>query len=332
MAPPTALQLAMASMFTESFFFGIYTVLEVVVVYILFARRRGAQKSLVALLYLSLFMYALVTTHMVLEVVQSMQTVVSLQNVQTRTIVGSLLSASGDCILIWRAWVVWSYNYWVIVIPVIAVLLETAFNFISSAAVSTSNSFTVFALPSSILTMVNNIICTALIAGRIGYMQWTTRKVLGKNSGTISARSYTGIMLLFIESGFIFTAVQIITVILDQIANPGIHVVINLYTPLMGLLPTLIIVLVHFEKVPGSHSTRQHESQQASGRTYVGSQLRFAQSGNTGATSITASRGPIFASGPLDSMQEYGGTLELDLVKTDSDLTKANQLGAYGSV
>jgi len=112
-----------------------------------------------------------------------------------------------------------------------------------------------FVVVPAALIVTNTLLCTLLIVGKIWYMQCRLRQV---TNGTMALSSYKGAVALIIESGALYATSQLLCLTLYHVKNPGLPVLLNMHIPLIGILPTLIIVLVHFNMVPGSHTTEQY--------------------------------------------------------------------------
>jgi len=119
------------------------------------------------------------------------------------------------------------------------------------------------------LIVANTSICTLLIVGRIWYMHYEVNRTGGAVATQSSA--YKGALMLVIESGALYALAQLLSLILNHIKNIGLPILLDLEIPLIGILPTLILVIVHFRTVPGtrmsmsyySHSHQKDASQPA---------------------------------------------------------------------
>jgi len=143
-----------------------------------------------------------------------------------------------------RVWVVWGHNYLVALGPLIIMIVAAGFSF-NSVSLRDPEIRRFFVVAPSALIVVNTTICTLLIAGRIWYIRHQVRRIAGGRM--YAASGFSGTVILFIETGALYSAMQIVSLILDRIDNPGLHILLDLQIPLIGILPTLIIVFVHFE-------------------------------------------------------------------------------------
>jgi len=262
------LQMHYVEILCEAVLYGVFCVLIAIVVWLLMSSRkiRGAHK---ALFYLSLAMFALVTLQLGFEMQQVTRgDDVPLYNIQAQAITIGVLIATGDSILIWRVWVVWGRNYWIAVPSFLMALLTFALSCVGVANI-TNISWTLivpkFSEAVSALIVANTVISTSLIIGRVLYIQYQTRGVSKLSSSRPTRSPYTGALLLIAESGAVWTVCQILSLVLGQTHNNGVSTVLDLQVPLVGIMPTTIILLVYFDLVPGSHANDEYMSTIRSG-------------------------------------------------------------------
>jgi hypothetical protein len=120
---------------------------------------------------------------------------------------------------------------------------------------------------SIILLAVNNILCTCLIAGRILYIRHKNAVLFGNMSRTIEG--YMSAVLLIVESGTIYTLLVLLQIALSFTNSAGARIVNVAIIPLLGVLPTLIVVLAHHNKDPGSAACREAAAKSRSHPTSV---------------------------------------------------------------
>ncbi|KAL0957957.1 hypothetical protein HGRIS_000137 [Hohenbuehelia grisea] len=302
----------------ESALYGVFATLIAVVLYLLFSGRRISTAHR-ALFWVSVFMFALVTVHLGLEMQQVTKADgVPVQNIQAQSIMIAFLIAIGDSILVWRVWVVWARNYWVAAFPFVLTIATWVLSMIASAEIT--NAPWVFIIPKfsqaiSALYVANTVSATGLIIGRVLYIQRSVHSVSGSSNRATSKR-YTGALLLIVESGLVWTVCQIIGLILANIKDTGITTILNLQVPLIGIMPTMIILIVHFDLVPGSHANETYQATMksgfqansgapSSGRTYGSAPSSHKQHGTDGSSTNfeldpwkVASRGQTSTFGP----------------------------------
>ncbi|KAG6898503.1 hypothetical protein C0993_006410 [Termitomyces sp. T159_Od127] len=201
-------------------------------------------------------MFVISVIHLGLVIQQFAAVVIPVANFQTQIVLSALQFVIGDMVLIWRVWVIWGKNYYVAAGPLIIMIIAACFTFNEATLTETRIFFTT--APTAMI-VANTTICTLLISGRIWYMHRELVKASGTISGTwhSTGGGYKGAMILIIESGSLYALTQLCSLILDHVHSPGLSIMLNLEIPLIGILPTLIVVLVHFHMVPGNNSNKR---------------------------------------------------------------------------
>jgi hypothetical protein len=151
----------------------------------------------------------------------------------------------GELILIYRCWLLWSRNYWVIILPIFTAIVSLGNlcdNFpklpltgLRSVAVCVSVTLNLFppiyptrdGTPPSLLCsragfsllLCTNVLVTTLIIARIWYLSpRKTHDALGGRFPTGTGRAAIDII---IESGLLYLVVQLIFVVLFAIGHPA---------------------------------------------------------------------------------------------------------------
>ncbi|KAL0947484.1 hypothetical protein HGRIS_013589 [Hohenbuehelia grisea] len=196
--------------------------------------------------WLGIIMFVLTTVQLGLVLQQVTVAVVPLANARAQVAIAMIQFMMGDSILIWRVWVVWNRSWKATIVPVALMLAAAGARtpiIISPVLVRAFVSDI-----ASIIIVVNVGLCTLLIGGRIWYIQ----REVSKNLNSPYRRTYKAVMLLLIESGGLYFISQLLGIILSKVHNLGVHTVLDIQVPLIGILPTLIVLLVYLEMVPGS--------------------------------------------------------------------------------
>ena len=170
---------------------------------------------------------------------------------ETNALVGADLLISitdfiGSLILIYRCWLLWSRNYWVIILPSLISIASLGKALMTMAAswcsptifVSVCFSVVLYLLlrinpnspmapPSLVplglaafsLPLGTNVIVTTLLAGRIWYL--SPHKARNMGSAQFPTRTRHAAIDIVIESGMLYLAVQFVFVILFAIRHPA---------------------------------------------------------------------------------------------------------------
>ncbi|KAF8075307.1 hypothetical protein FPV67DRAFT_628451 [Lyophyllum atratum] len=246
--------LQLVAVMSESLFVGSYFILIVLVCcilvyalgnhlghlcrYITDASCRSTKYGKISTMLRTLFgasvaMFIISAVHLGL-VVQELGAKESLpENGQAQIIISMFQFLIGELILLWRLWVVWERSYWIVVIPIVLIISATGLtlNLLSSHDVF-------FAVPPVALIVTNAALCTSLIAGKIWYVGWKVRSIVEvavkkKNSW------WRGAAALIIEPGVLYTAIQILSLILHYRKSVALPILLDLQVPVIGVLPTL---------------------------------------------------------------------------------------------
>ncbi|KAF5382204.1 hypothetical protein D9615_004387 [Tricholomella constricta] len=261
MGPSRAL-LQYFSIMAESFLIGVYAVLVLLVCWILKTRHRGMPTMHKILFGASITMWFIAAAHLALLIQEASIGVFPTRRVGQAIILLSVFQfVIGDLILIWRVWVIWNRNYWIAAGPFSLMVTAASFTCRMASAPETHNFF--FITAPVVLIVANTSICTFLIAGRVWYMRYRLKKLADSAMVSYSHHSVRGAIGLLVESGALYATCQLISLILHYVGSNGLSVMLNLEIPLIGILPTLIIVLVHFKMVPGTDHRMSHSGDAA---------------------------------------------------------------------
>jgi len=242
----------------EAFFYGCYTILFAVSIYLMFHNPRRGNGVNKPIFIISGFLYLSCSTHFALEFSHFYRVLVTtgvngFAN-ETNALIGADLLISvtdfiGELILIYRCWVLWSRNYWVIILPsllstasivCVSVVLHLLLRINPNSPIA-PHSLVPLGLAAFALPLGTNVIVTSLIAGRIWYL--TPRKA---RMGSAQFPSGTGraAIDIVVESGMLYLVVQLIFVILFAIGHPAQGVVGVIAVQIYGIAPTLILIRV----------------------------------------------------------------------------------------
>lgn len=174
---------------------------------------------------------------------------------ETNALVGADLLISitdfiGELILIYRCWLLWSRNYWVIILPslistasivCVSVVLSLLLRINPNSPIAPP-SLVPLGLAAFTLPLGTNVIVTTLISLRIWYL--SPRKAHNMRSARFPTGTGQAAIDIVVESGMLYLAVQLIFVILFAIRHPAQGIVGVIAVQIYGIAPTLILIRV----------------------------------------------------------------------------------------
>ncbi|KAJ7448666.1 hypothetical protein B0H11DRAFT_340224 [Mycena galericulata] len=151
-----------------------------------------------------------------------------------------------DALLLFRFWTIWSGNYYVVALPGLAFLTSMILSAILIAELSEPGN-TIWttisvnlAIPYWSISISMTVILTSLIVGRLLFMRYRLRKLMGSNAPT----PYVTVVAMVVESAAIYSINGLIFLVSYGVNSP----VQNLALPLLGqtqsIAPLLIILRV----------------------------------------------------------------------------------------
>jgi len=154
-----------------------------------------------------------------------------------------------DALLLYRCYIVWNCNRWVIAVPCLIFSASTVLSMISlvQSALPNANFFqkstTNFSVPWISLTSALNLLVTGLIAGRILYMGHKYGRVLSKTNSS-HYNPYTGVIAIIVESALPLSIVGIIFSVALKKGSPIAIFFAITFGAFTALAPQLIILRV----------------------------------------------------------------------------------------
>ncbi|TFY70721.1 hypothetical protein EVG20_g2298 [Dentipellis fragilis] len=265
----------------QTYVFGMYTVLFSIAVYLLLAERERS-KSNIILLSPVLILYTSSATFFMLGVVTTSSTLLRdskslevVENLSATTHIVQLVCEAtncviGDLVVIWRAWVVWERKPYILCIS-LCLLAGTAFTAyalpyeiakFSAESQVIYGAFSNFSFAFGALTLTTNLWVTALFA----YRAWSHYRYVQRMVGS-RFHSRTRPLLVLVECGSFYCVAwvshfyaldgdarsstdddhhpwQITQIVLLAVRSRAVYVVNGVLPQLIGIYPTLIIILV----------------------------------------------------------------------------------------
>ncbi|VDB95596.1 unnamed protein product [Peniophora sp. CBMAI 1063] len=245
----------LAGIVCEGILFGIFLTLISAAFWILLEKRGRGQRNL-PFLVAALVMFGLSFAQIIVDTVNVFRAFIPLDRAQrilfllnvTEPIFAAkhaiyfTMMLVGDAIVIFRAYVVWDRNYWVIIVPVLcwigsgvsAYQTIWAVRHIASASIEgeTKWGLAVFAL-----SLSANGIATGLIAWRI----WKHARTMSKT--VLSSGPQLGpVVRIVLESGAVNAAYLLAYLIVLQSGSHGLEIMANISTPLIGIIYSVVII------------------------------------------------------------------------------------------
>ncbi|KIJ28814.1 hypothetical protein M422DRAFT_269865 [Sphaerobolus stellatus SS14] len=162
----------------------------------------------------------------------------------TYTALYALIDFTSQMALIYRCWIIWSRNYYVVILPALVALATLASEF---ALVVIPNAFPAENIPWTAFfalgpfsfagSMITNAVITILTVYRI----WKVAKEL-EEAMVNKGKPYRLIVAILLESGLILLLIQTIWLILWEVGNEvGFPVVSGAITQIYGFIPTVLL-------------------------------------------------------------------------------------------
>ncbi|KAF8463548.1 hypothetical protein DFH94DRAFT_817779 [Russula ochroleuca] len=252
---------ALVGFICEAFFYGCYTLLFVIAVYLNPNGPNRWPRVKRPVFILSMFMYLFCSIHFALQFnhfyeALNARGVKGFANVTSTVIAAgidmTLADFTGELIFIYRCWVLWSENYWVIIVPTLGAIsgivsiAEVVHLVIHTHETSPT-------LPASVVRwnsvvfiakVCANLMVTVLIVVRMWYLSPRKRRdFLGAN---LSTGTGWAAIVIVIESGVLYLVAQIIPLILYAIRHPALGLVSSMSVQIYGIASILIFVRMSY--------------------------------------------------------------------------------------
>ncbi|EPQ58590.1 hypothetical protein GLOTRDRAFT_127087 [Gloeophyllum trabeum ATCC 11539] len=249
----------LVAIFLESMFFGMFFILYCIVLWIL-SHKRTSRRANIVMMSTVTTMFVLAIVHLAIDLSRIMDAFIGQKNVQdgallyyanlsnpkqvAKTVVYATQTIIGDSFVVYRTWVVWNRNLWVIIFPALCIVGNAVTGYGVSyelAQVVPGADIFLSTLQPWItsffsLTFCTNVICTALIAGRLW---WRERSI-----GHAAQMSFLPVVAVVVESGAIYSAALISLLVVYLSGSNGQYPALDLVNPLIGVTFSLILVRI----------------------------------------------------------------------------------------
>ncbi|KAF7350778.1 hypothetical protein MSAN_01639000 [Mycena sanguinolenta] len=226
----------MTELWVGTFFYGIYLVLFCICIYILLNRPRPGNA---VLLVTAIALFTLSTVQAVLNLVLGATEIDYLDLPfdkinRAAEIIYGVTNIIADALVIYRCYIVWDRNVYVIILPLLMLAVTSVFGV----------DIKLPANPYFSLSLATNVLVTALTAGRIW---WICRQCrLYSKFTTAQQKRCMSAIGIIAESGVLYPASILAYLILGAIPKVSIvqEPIYQMMAQIMGIAPTLIIVRV----------------------------------------------------------------------------------------
>ncbi|KAK0462525.1 uncharacterized protein EV420DRAFT_1193375 [Desarmillaria tabescens] len=152
----------------------------------------------------------------------------------------------GDCILLYRCWVIYDRRWMVVICPIVMYIVETGCGIAAVYIETTISRGSVVINPKifpllatfQALTLATNIIATSLILIRI----WTIRRALLELIPSVKNHLLSNAIYVLVESAFMYTASVIVMLIVYVLRSNATYIVSQAVVQIIGIAFNLIII------------------------------------------------------------------------------------------
>jgi uncharacterized membrane protein YozB (DUF420 family) len=258
MAHLTLIAAALISIFVESALYGSFAILYTTSTVILIQKKNKQQGgSSIAMLFISSIMFILATLHISLCFLRLFNAFVGSDDPETflKSTISSpsfilknatfvLQTLVGDAFMIYRVHIIWA-GRWIVVPPVVGCLISTGIGAallqshaqVTAAKLIYETSLRHWFIAFSILTLLTELACTMLIAGRIWYIH-------RKTSALVQGPSLTPTIVLIVESGAMYSICVTLMLILFMSDDYAHKRCLDATVQIIGVVFSMIIVRV----------------------------------------------------------------------------------------
>ncbi|THU89263.1 hypothetical protein K435DRAFT_678344, partial [Dendrothele bispora CBS 962.96] len=252
----------LVSIFIQTLLYGAYVVVFGLTVWILAFKRLQKESINKPMLFIAIIMFVLATMHIGVNYTRIIRAFITFKDEpgdppayfnqlsEFTQIFGSAIYVAqtlvGDSVVLYRCYLVWNHNKLVVVFPLFLLFGSTACGvgiLYSFAKVVPQAEIFVDELQHWIvsffsLTLATNLICTALVAYRIWYINHLA------STFSLGSGGLYPIMLMVIESGMVYSLTLTALLVLYKTQSWFQYVLLDAISPIVGLVFSMIIVRI----------------------------------------------------------------------------------------
>lgn len=281
----------MIGIWLESVFWGFYTGLLVLCVWVFRYRRRRLSTGVLTGVVI---MYILATVHCMGEMQRMVNgwvdhhgslAVLTHFNTDSSVLgmaIYAINNSLSDAVVVWRCIVVWQRDWRACTLPIL-LLIGTTVNGLWFAALFKdfrmddeayserlrSNGIAFFAL-----SLATNSITTSLVAGRIW---WLAHRVYTPG---LSTGRYNAVVAMLVESGIFYSTIKVAELVLYTLNSPAVFIVFYSMAQIMCITPTAIFMFVALGIIDSSvpqQTINPERSFMERGAAITGASFQFAR-------------------------------------------------------
>ncbi|KAF8804520.1 hypothetical protein BYT27DRAFT_7340124 [Phlegmacium glaucopus] len=247
----------------QGFFYGLYT--AIFAMYLeYYAARENTCRSITIIFYAHSTLYVFTVATFALNIAitiietETVNTLVLYYIYVITIVIYGFCDFISQAILVYRCWIVWGYNTYVVIIPAILIFafLPIWLSIVGSVYIANNQLATAKqdwaykVVPTCLgMSLTVNALVTGLIAFRIVKVYCQVKPILyGKMLGTSSECRLRSIVFIVIESAMVLFAFQVVwvvcTIVKADAASDVINVIVGTHQMLIGITPTIIQVRV----------------------------------------------------------------------------------------
>ncbi|TFK71147.1 hypothetical protein BDN72DRAFT_817940 [Pluteus cervinus] len=266
MGKPLSFAIAgLVSVWAETMLYGVYSTIFFESLYITHKRKRRSSSSVKVFTIATILMYIIATLHVSIGLYRLLKGFVWLEGENAAaiyfstfkgiwehtlyTVLNLLMIWMGECLLVYRCYIIWGCNIWVVLPSILLFLAGVAVNV--PVLVYWTKHGAVLGNPlrpalSSIypLAFVQNLLATGLIAYRL-----VVQHYFSQNSGIRPNGSRLGLMnvvRIILESAMLYCVEFFVLIILYILKHPAQYIILSMVTPTIGIVFNMILVRLQF--------------------------------------------------------------------------------------
>ncbi|KIY70508.1 hypothetical protein CYLTODRAFT_419732 [Cylindrobasidium torrendii FP15055 ss-10] len=250
----------LASIICEALCYGAFTVLFVAAAWVMLSQRKRKPLN-VTLLTTVTVLWILSTTHLVLDGIRLFSAFLGDQTPEeyyltlsnplqvAKTAVYATMTLVGDAFVIYRVYIVWNRNWWIVLMPLFLLAgtgvagYGATYMFTKATPGSPvfEGSFKSWVTSFIAFTLITNISCTFIIALRIMNIQRGVKRSATQQAAKMPVHS---VLTMLLESAAIYSVSVLVFMITYVCESNSQYIILDMISPIIGITFTFIILRV----------------------------------------------------------------------------------------